>query len=229
MTGRPTEAPARPPVFIVGCMRSGTTLLGELLHAHPDLAIFCESFLFRSSFVLGRTRPKLNLADEGHAWASFLLEGYNPYGHGYEPVLAFLDRPGLRKELRKPGQSPDSWLSVLFGAWMASQGAHSWGDKSTPLQAGEILEMHRLFPDARFIHIHRDPRGVAHSIVEAGWAPNLAAGAAYWRVAMKSIRSGLATVPPDQVHEISYRNLCMAPESMLRDLCSFLGEHSLLR
>lgn len=214
------------PVFIIGCIRSGTTLLSELLNAHPDLAIFCESFLFRSSFLLRREWLKLDLSDEGHAVAflSFLFEEYNPYGHGQQPVLTFLDSQALRTVMLQSDRSPRTWLGILFDAWAKQQGGRRWGDKSTPQQAGEILEMHRLFPDARFVHIHRDPRGVAHSIVGAGWAPDVDAGAVVWRMSMKAIRSGLAAVPSDQVHEISYRSLCSTPEPVLRDVCSFLGE-----
>ena len=33
-----------PPVFIVGCARSGTTILGELLDRHPDLKVWYEPY-----------------------------------------------------------------------------------------------------------------------------------------------------------------------------------------
>jgi hypothetical protein len=41
----PTEMPQ---FFIVGCGRSGTTLLKSILSAHPALYVMPETFFFRS-------------------------------------------------------------------------------------------------------------------------------------------------------------------------------------
>ena len=62
----PQSAPAAPPFFIVGCVRSGTTLLQTLMDAHPEIAIPTESLLFtRFSGVFrhyGDLRQRANLA-----------------------------------------------------------------------------------------------------------------------------------------------------------------------
>ena len=209
------------PVFVVGVPRSGTTLLGELLNAHPQFAVFCESFLCRAASVL----PDDVLEGEGRAseFAAFLMERFNPYGHGRRPTLAFLDSPDLRGRLLNAPHGLGPWLAVVFDAWREHERAATWADKATPAQAGEILAMYRLFPSARFVHIHRDPRSVARSLQAVGWARNAWGAGAAWHVAIAEIGRGLASVPEDQRWETSYEALCADPQRALADLCRFLA------
>jgi len=40
----PADPPARPPLFVVGCGRSGTTILGNLIGIHPDVTYLNEPY-----------------------------------------------------------------------------------------------------------------------------------------------------------------------------------------
>ena len=106
------------PVFLIGGMRSGTTLLCELLNAHPNLAIFCESFIFRTIYLLRGDFRRGNLDNIWHAtrFIEFLFQTYNPYGHGWLPIFQFLDSPKVRAQLFNSDRSPRSLVAGVFSA-----------------------------------------------------------------------------------------------------------------
>lgn len=58
-------------IFIVGCPRSGTTLLQSLLHSHPEIVSFPETFFFAHLFSGEGAGARLGLAPRAaeHAWA----------------------------------------------------------------------------------------------------------------------------------------------------------------
>jgi hypothetical protein len=214
------------PVFLIGAMRSGTTLLCELLNAHPNLAIFCESFIFRAMHLMRWDFRRGRLDDDLFAtrFVEFLFEMYNPYGHGWRPIFQFLDSTQVRAQLINSDRSPRSLVAGVLSAFATREGAKHWGDKSTPQRAVEITTMHKLFPEGRFIHIYRDPRAVVNSHLAVGWARNVGYATNKWKCQISSIRRGLACIPKEQVTQVSYEALCASPELTLRSLCEFLGE-----
>ena len=214
------ESPLGSPIFLFGAVRSGTTLLSELLDAHPHIAVFCESYLPRVAWTLS----DVEMTDDRRAGAlaTFLFDTFNPYGNGTNPILGFLADPELRLRLLAAPRRLGSWLTVLLDAWRRHQGAVLWADKSTPSQAGEILTMLDLFPTARFVHIYRDPRAVARSLLAAGWAGSAAGAAAIWSVAIREIEDGHTVVPAHQKWRTSYEALTSDPRRELQGLCRFI-------
>jgi hypothetical protein len=98
-----------------------------------------------------------------------------------------------------------------------------WVDQ-TPSNFRRALTMLRMFPDARFIHIVRDGRGVAASILPLDWGPNdILHAAEYW---MAHCAPGLATesqLGSNRVMRVRYEDLLTQPEPTLRRLSSFAG------
>lgn len=78
------------------------------------------------------------------------------------------------------------------------------------------------FPEARFIHLVRDGRGVAASIMPLDWGPNtIAAAGRYW---VERIAHGLALETScfaDRTIRVRYEDLLAEPERELRRLCDF--------
>jgi hypothetical protein len=80
-----------------------------------------------------------------------------------------------------------------------------------------------LFPDARYIHLLRDPRDVARSSIGMGWAGNVYRGVDIWAVAERSWDRLAATLTPDRYLEIRYEDLLQNVTGELEKICHFLG------
>src|SRR5829696_2766224 len=116
---------SRGPLFIVGAMGSGTTLLRLVLDAHPNIAIPPETGFMRAYDAHRYTPFKAS----GKDWMKRL--GWND-----------TDRDELLGEL----------YDRAFMRYAREHGKERWGEK-TPLHTWHIDDMARLFPEARFIGI----------------------------------------------------------------------------
>jgi Sulfotransferase family len=201
----------RPPFFVVGCARSGTTLLRTMLDGHPQLAVPPESH-----FVVGLSprwwrpgrRPTLDdvLAHpKVRAW-------------DVDPVM-----------LRARAEAADAraypaLVDAVFSAYAAEHGKARWGDK-TPGYVSYLPDLARLFPEARFVHLVRDGREVAASLAEWDWGARTAvSGAFWWAHKVRVGRRDGARLGPDRYLELRLEDLLADPEATLRRLCAFLGE-----
>jgi hypothetical protein len=81
----------------------------------------------------------------------------------------------------------------------------------------------RIWPAARFIHIIRDPRDVALSCIQMGWAGSVWFAVDRWIEAEKSWDRLRSKVGPARILEICYEDLVAEPESTLRRICEFVG------
>ena len=199
------------PIFVVGCPRSGTTLLRDLLRSHPRL-----SFPHESGGLPGLYRVHGDPRSDREARllaADFL---------GSHSVRQW--NPGLRPADLERGRTFAAVVTPAYELWARGEGKPRWGDK-TPLHVLEIPQLVGLFPTAQFVHLVRDGRDVALSLAGKGWGQRCAYTAAVqWR---RCVEAGLADGRPlgaSCYHELSYEELLAAPESTLRRLCAFLDE-----
>jgi len=100
--------------------------------------------------------------------------------------------------------------------------------RETP-ESRPVLVLHRhaekalaLLPNAKVIHLLRDPRDVARSAIGMGWAGNVFHGLSLWIATEDGWAVASARNRP-LVHEIRYEDLVTHPEATLTDLCAFLG------
>ena len=80
-----------------------------------------------------------------------------------------------------------------------------------------------LWPDARYIHLVRDPRDVARSVVQKGWAGNIYQASEFWIQAENCWDSLVTQLTSDQAIEIHYEDLVMRTEAVLTEICRFVG------
>jgi hypothetical protein len=206
-------------LFVVGSPRSGTTLLRNLLHGHPEIALTA----YESHFV-----P-----------AALQRHGLAPDFSRPEAVESFLRRfkrgllyqKGLERGTFRPTDSElrtaiarDSWaeiLRALFDLYCEKEMARAsfWGDK-TPTYVDHIDLIDAALPDARFAHIIRDPRDQALS-ERAIWGKSLRRSGESWRRRVTRARAS-AVAADGRYFELTYEAMVANPEAELRRLCSWL-------
>ncbi len=210
------------PIFIVGANRSGTTLLRLILNAHPNLAIPEEVVYFGSSLAgvpIGRWRDP-GLTKE--AYTSFVMQFLD---NNCQP-LGDIDRDELLDTILEEGPADFRRpYQCVLEAWAGRQGKSRWGEK-TPGNLFYADIIHEMFPDARFIHLVRDPRAGVSSMLGTSFFPNDVVFNALGRA--KFMTEGRALlerhVPAEQRFLLRYEDIVAAPEPTIRALCDFLGE-----
>ncbi|HVA44011.1 MAG TPA: sulfotransferase [Acidimicrobiales bacterium] len=208
------EAYASHPFFIVGSPRSGTTLLRLIFDSHPGLAVPEESH-----FVVGLAARRLRLAGRpGLALERMLAHPHLVEHWDVDPAVLRLGAEQL--EPRTLGEAE----RAVFAAYAAAHGKRRWGDK-TPGYAAHIGLVSTTFPDAVFIHIIRDGREVAASLVEREWGPRSpVTGGFWWREKVEAGRRTGSQLGACRYTEVMLRHLISDPEAELRRLCDFIGE-----
>lgn len=217
---------SNPYVFIVGCPRSGTTLLQRLVNAHPDIAITPESHwiprLYAKPWAItpdGRVKPKLIRRLIGHPKFARLKIG-----------------PEEVARLSGNGQpvSYENLVSRIFDVYGERQGKPLVGDK-TPDYVRCIETLHSLWPCARFVHVIRDGRDVALSMMDwpkcrpkpgdfATWQEDRVSTAAlWWESNVRLGRQAGKTLGPKLYYEVRYESLVSRPAAESVALCAFLG------
>lgn len=71
------------------------------------------------------------------------------------------------------------FVEALFSQKALASGKSGWVEK-TPANLMRLEFLQELFPDALFVHIKRDPRGVVYSQTRQRWAPDDVQGAALY-------------------------------------------------
>ena len=209
------------PIFIVGCDRSGTTLLRLMLNQSPVLHIPRET-----AFL-----PKLHKQQELYGdftkpyqrWFFIRdLQTYKATSKSFSfPVFELtLEEAEVALAEIAPTDYPGATAS-LFKAAAHKKGKELWGDK-TPRYVLEIPWLSQAFPKAKFIHIIRDGRDVAASIIKAGWVNSFLKAGYYWQTRVKSGIEAGSALGDNRYYEIRYEQLTIYPEKTLKDLCSWL-------
>ena len=210
----------KPPFFIVGCPRSGTTLLQTLLDSHPNIAIPPESHLFaRFSRVLGHY-GNLRVASNLKVFVSDLLndECIKPWGLDVS-VQMFCER---LQEYTVRGV-----ISHLFELFAEREGKKRWGDK-TPQHGLFVKEIGRVFPEAKFIHVIRDGRDVAQSLGKLWFGSKSIYGLAHqWKEYLQSFQDFKKSLNERDFVELRYEDLVRRPQLEVERILKFLGESSL--
>ncbi|HHP7244605.1 MAG TPA: sulfotransferase family protein [Elainellaceae cyanobacterium] len=205
-------------VFILGCPRSGTTLLQSLLTAHPSVASFPESHFFRA--LLKRrsvVRQTLGLASRSARprFEEFLHELGHEELNGILPDHAAFVWQYSRAFIR------------LLDLLAAEEHKDVWIEK-TPghLHYAEAIASH--VPNAQFIHILRNGADVVASLYEVTHRhPDIWGG-------QRSIDDCIERWCQDaqislqyhhhpRHHLVNYEDLVAHPELVLTTLCDFIG------
>ncbi len=98
-----------------------------------------------------------------------------------------------------------------------------WVDH-TPNNIKNMAILANIFPTAKFIHIVRDGRAVAASLVKTIWGPKTAhAAARYWLEALAYCFSAQVRYGHKKILSVRYEDILETPETCLRHICQFCG------
>jgi Sulfotransferase family len=91
-------------------------------------------------------------------------------------------------------------------------------------RSGSCLRLIReLLPQARFIHIHRDPRHVANSLLRKHWIGSVKEGIRVWEQYVGEIIDFFGEIPADLALSLSYRTVIEDPDLTAARIGEFLG------
>lgn len=189
------------PVFVVGCPRSGTTVLGRCLGAHPQCATAEESLIL---LPLWRIYVDLYL-------------GNIPSGVSH--LSEYVSAETLTEAL---GDLTDTTFSSL----LHRHNAQMYVDH-TPWYGVIAPFVKALYPDARFVHIIRDGRQVTRSLQDSykkgfRWAgANLSIQSAVWTDMINQTSQMLNNYSDDTI-TVHYKELSQSAESTIRSITDFL-------
>jgi len=205
----------KPPLFLLGSQRSGTTMLRLMMNNHPQLAIPHET-----AFITIYYKKLANygdLTDDDNLRRLFDDVSQHP----------LVKRGKLIKDpetvLSRPIKSYRDLVDAIFQAYANSLGKPRWGDK-TPFYTSDIDVLHRVFPDAKFLHLVRDGRDVVLSQKSIEWmSGNLLKLVLDWQW-KTTIAHKVGSALGDNYLEIRYEDLVRRPEETLRQICTFIDE-----
>lgn len=240
-------------IFLVGAGRSGTTLLYKLLCLHPEIA-YISNYDIRLPWMPGGWAIRLSRNS-----TRLKLRAWFDKGNAY-----FVQRPWVKRLVPTPvegellysncglpltpsaGYAPDAdtteALRQHFEGFRRAAGAKVLLSKRTANNR-RIPTLNTIFPRAKYIHLIRDGRDVAHSLSCVEWwddhvlwwdgrrakdAENagqerLSLCARNWVNEMTELEAGLEGVAQSQVHELRYEDLLDSAEEHLIEILRFIG------
>lgn len=215
--------------FIVGCPRSGTTLVRAILDSHPDLTVPSEA-----DFVARLARSRRRYGRGSRFQAERLLGDL--FSHSSFRQWSLSEREVHDAWHPLPSNFSDA-IRSLYRLYASKRGKIRYGDK-TPFNALHIPILAEVFSESQFVHVLRDPRDVALSWRDAGFlepgtarqtrwgarsgADGFVEAALSWRDCLVRGRRAGRTLGVRRYYEIRYEDLVENPEREVRSLCSFL-------
>jgi hypothetical protein len=170
VSGDAGKAAARRQVFIVGCARTGSTLLRQILNRSDHVAIASETQFMRWSAATGLSRlleaaRAAPAADQPRAVErivdAFYADGAWKWTGRHVPRQVFMEHVSTSD---LTGRAMFGLLMRLFAdAQGDPPGRIHWEGDKTPNHLYSIPTLVKWFPDAVILHTFRDPRGIYHS------------------------------------------------------------------
>ena len=199
-----------PPFFIVGCTRSGTTLISRILDGHSRLAVYHESHFYhllrQDLHRYGDLRQTANLR-------RFVAD--------IREVLRRQRKmePPEEREFLDALVAPtfEGVLATVLQLYAGMHGKPRGGDK-TPGHHSYLQEITEKLPQSPVIFVMRDPRDVVLAIREK-FGISLKGATALWNAAFVSYKKF-----SHRVHLVQYEGFVRQPTQGVEAICAYMGE-----
>jgi len=199
------------PVFIVGCPRSGTTLLAAIIDRHSQISIPPETRFFEGVLPRFRTRN-----GQTHDEIVKAIQSYQRIRD-----LAISDEELLTR-LQHYSPTVQNGFRSLLETYAEKQGKSLMGEKS-PVHLLHVPTILDWYPEAVVLCLIRDGRDVVQSLMRVPWTHNnLCRHAAEW-----SYRAALAETYhvrySGRFQVVRFEHLIEQPENEVKRICRFLN------
>ena len=203
------------PIFIVGMNGSGTTMLLDSLGKHPNIFAYPRE-----------TRIIPNLIDNIDRFGDLEIdENFLCLWHSVLTIPAFRGKkynspkPPLPSNWRDFPRKLSAVLDAVFRSFAIKQGKSRWCEK-TPHHLQHLLNLHTIFPHAKFIHIIRDGRDCAASF-HRRWRRRPELTIYRWK---KVIQEGKKQAEEINEHylELKYEEITSKPRVWMNNICDHL-------
>lgn len=196
------------PVFVGGSGRSGTHVMARLLGRHSRYRYISSEIRFHTDrgglcdLLAGRVSlRRFGRHMRGYWWDRPSADG-RPRGlhrrvppDVYEKALAAFESSFAEDPL----PAARSLIRSLLDPLAEADGKPSWVEQ-TPQNVAAAPTLLLLFPDARFVHMIRDGRDAACSLVTRPWGPGaLRGGVKRWAERLRKADAGAAAAPADRI------------------------------
>ncbi len=246
---------SHPPFFVVGTGRCGSSMFRRLLNERSDLVVPDEThFIPVLAELFGEDEApaceQLHVARQFFVW------------NGREMVQRLLDKQEveldefvaeLEARMGADGAvSVRAFVDAFFAELCARAGAERWGDK-TPDYGFCMTRLQTLWPDARFVHLHRDGCDAAMSMLGVNTFRIMAVAGVHlwhllgyrrqyesllesatqampvtetypvWRARMRRIVDESRRLEPGRLLNVRYESLLSSPRETAAAVADFLG------
>ncbi len=210
------------PIFVLGAARSGTTLLQSMIDAHPEIALVGELHFFDQILRLRETIPEPLDGKVSDRLRQGILACH---AIRFVPEIESALDLALPRLAVAPRPTYGLLFRLLLEAFQEMRCAARVGEK-TPNNVRYLAELVDLFPDARIVHILRDPRDSISSRIRYPFSsPSVIFNTLLWKIEMIYAFDFASAegAGEERYIEVRYEDLVREPERLLRRICQFIG------
>lgn len=208
-----------PPLFIVGCERSGTTMLQKLFSKHPEMWVPREE-----TFFFPRVYPDFKkLIESGRRADASALVSKVSLVRKWQVKVTESD---LHSETAVEAYAEA--IDTVMMRKAQAEGKRRWSEK-TPSYVFSIDLLNQMFPDARFLFVVRDGRDVCLSLSQLAWGPNNAYGVALHWAKVYAEWKKISPELGDRAMQIRYEDFLKDPDIWVQRIGGFIGQDDLCK
>jgi hypothetical protein len=214
---------SKAPVFVLGCGRSGTTLLYHMLLSSGNFAVYRTE-----SNIINLLEPRFGDLSVARNRRRLLKAWYDSRLY----TLSGLDKQALERQLDAECHNGGDFLRIFMSQIAQQQEMERWAD-CTPEHLLYLDRIKETIPNALIVHIIRDARDVTLSMDKGFWIrplpwqmdKRLLVTGLYWEWIVQKGRRFGRTIPADYT-EVHFEELVTNPHETLAKLGQFL-DHDL--